>query len=148
MEKRPALESQNGTGHMSDSKIPIRGGCHCGAVQYEVMSGLKLFANECNCSICKMSGYIHLIVPASDFRLLSGQSHLTEYRFNTGVARHLFCSNCGIKSFYVPRSNPDGYSVNVNCLELPQEVELTIDDFDGQNWEQNAGALEHLSKNS
>ena len=131
---------------INKEKTGIKGSCHCGAVQYEVMTSRKLMANQCNCSICKKSGYLHLIVPASDFRLIAGQSHLTEYRFNTRVARHLFCSTCGIKSFYVPRSNSDGYSVNVNCLELPPEAELTIDDFDGQNWEQNAGALAHLSK--
>jgi hypothetical protein len=132
--------------HMSKTQIPVRGGCHCGAVQYEVLVGRQLLVHKCNCSICSKSGYLHLIVPAEDFRLLSGKDESSEYRFNTGTARHLFCSQCGIKSFYVPRSNPDGFSVNVNCLELPGEIEITVEEFDGQNWEQHAGALEHLSK--
>lgn len=131
---------------MTKVKIPIRGGCHCGAVEYEIMVGRQLLAQECNCSICSKSGYLHLIVPAGDFRLISGEDRLSEYRFNTGIARHLFCSKCGIKSFYVPRSNPDSFSVNVNCLELPGEVEVSVEKFDGQNWELHAGALEHLSK--
>ncbi len=133
---------------MTKEKIPIRGGCHCGAVEYEVMVGRKLLVQECNCSICSMSGYLHLIVPAGDFRLISGEDRLSEYRFNKGIARHLFCSRCGVKSFYVPRSNPDGFSVNVNCLDLPADVVVTVEKFDGQNWELHAGALEHLSKDN
>jgi hypothetical protein len=131
---------------MSKTKMPVRGSCHCRAVEYEVMVGRQLLVHECNCSVCTKSGYIHLIVPAKDFRLISGKDQLSEYRFNTGRARHLFCSKCGIKSFYVPRSNPDGFSVNVNCLDLPGEVVITVEEFDGQNWEQNADALEHFSK--
>jgi hypothetical protein len=131
---------------MNKTKIPVRGGCHCGAVIYEVTVSRQLLVHECNCSICSKSGYLHLIVPAKDFRLLSGKDQLSEYRFNTGMARHLFCSQCGIKSFYVPRSNPDGYSVNVNCLDLPGKVVITVEEFDGQNWELNAGALVQLGK--
>lgn len=122
------------------------GGCHCGAVEYEVMVRREVLVHECNCSICCKSGYIHLIVPAKDFRLLSGADQLSEYRFNTGVARHLFCSKCGIKSFYVPRSNPDGFSINVNCLDLSEEVVVTVEEFDGQHWEQNAGELHQLDE--
>lgn len=130
---------------MSKSTIPVKGSCHCGAVEYEVMVGTQLLVHVCNCSICAKSGYIHLIVPANDFRLILGADQLSEYRFNTGTARHLFCSQCGIKSFYVPRSHPEGFSVNVNCLDLPGEVVITVEEFDGQNWELNAGALVHLS---
>ena len=75
------------------------GGCHCGAVRFEVEAPRDLEVHECNCSICAMTGFRHLIVPAGRFRLLSGADVLSEYRFNTGVARHLFCSVCGIKSF-------------------------------------------------
>ncbi len=131
---------------MSKSKIPVRGGCHCGAVVYEVMVSRQVLVHDCNCSICSKSGYIHLIVPAQDFSLISGKGQLSEYRFNKGVARHLFCSQCGIKSFYVPRSNPDGFSINVNCLELPDEVVVTVEEFDGQHWERNASELMQLGK--
>ncbi len=131
---------------MSKTKIPVRGGCHCGAVAYEVKVSRQLFVQKCNCSICAKSGYIHLIVSANDFHLLCGEEQLSEYSFNTGIARHLFCSQCGIKSFYVPRSHPDGFSVNVNCLDLPAETVITVDEFDGQNWELHAGGLAQLSE--
>ena len=72
---------------------------------------------ECNCSICRMTGYLHLIVDEERFRLDQGRRRLATYSFNTGTAKHLFCSVCGVKSFYVPRSNPDGFSVNVRCLD-------------------------------
>jgi hypothetical protein len=131
---------------MSNTKIPVIGGCHCGAVEYEVMVSRQNLVHECNCSICSKSGYIHLIVPAKDFKLLTGADKLSEYRFKTGVARHLFCSQCGIKSFYVPRSNPGGFSINVNCLDLPEEIVMTVEAFDGQHWEKNAGELQQLDE--
>jgi hypothetical protein len=97
--------------------VTHRGGCHCGAVAFEVDAPARVTVSECNCSICRMSGYLHLIVPSAQFRLLRGADALSEYTFNTGTARHLFCRRCGVKSFYVPRSNPDGYSINVRCLD-------------------------------
>lgn len=118
-----------------------RGGCHCGAVRFEVRAPEMLEVVECNCSICRKSGYLHLIVGAEDFRLLSGEDALSEYRFNTKTARHFFCSNCGVKSFYVPRSHPDGFSVNARCLNDDTVKGMTIKAFDGQNWEK---AIDHL----
>ena len=123
------------------------GGCHCRDVVFEVDAPACLRVQECNCSICRMTGFLHLIVPASRFRLIAGQDALTTYTFNTGTARHLFCRRCGIKSFYVPRSNPDGYSVNARCLDPSSTIEqLDIEPFDGQNWEASAAALRHLSR--
>jgi len=122
-----------------------RGGCHCGAVRYTVAAPARITAQRCNCSICARTGFLHLIVPAAAFTLESGADRLTEYTFNSGVARHRFCRVCGVKSFYVPRSNPDGYSINVHCLDPGTLAEVTIEDFDGRNWEANAAALASLS---
>lgn len=113
------------------------GGCHCGQVKFEVDLPDSVIVNRCNCSICQKSGYLHLIVSADKFNLLSGADNLLEYRFHTGVARHLFCDKCGIKSFYVPRSHPESFSVNLNCVELPDEVQVSIHSFDGRHWSQN-----------
>ena len=121
------------------------GGCHCGAVKFEVEAGEKVICQDCNCSICSKSGYLHLIVPKSKFRLLQGQDNLATYTFGTGEARHLFCKSCGIKSFYIPRSNPDGIDINLRCLDQ-QPDEVTIEPFDGRNWEQHAHELSFLSK--
>ena len=122
-----------------------RGGCHCGAVRFEVEAPETIECADCNCSVCSKSGFLHLIVPKSRFKLLQGEEQLTRYTFNTGVAQHLFCRICGIKSFYVPRSNPDGYDVNVNCLETAP-TELIVEPFDGRNWELHAHEIAHLSK--
>lgn len=126
--------------------ITHRGGCHCGAVAFEVQAPARLAVQECNCSICSMTGFLHLIVPASRFRLLRGADDLATYTFNTGAAKHLFCRRCGIKSFYVPRSNPDGYSVNARCLDRETVEAIDVEAFDGQNWEQSAASLRHLSR--
>lgn len=118
-----------------------RGGCHCGRVRFEVEAPARLEATECNCSICRKGGYLHLIVPRERFRLLQGEEHLARYTFHTGTAQHLFCSVCGIKSFYVPRSHPDGYSVNARCLDPGTVSELRVIPFDGERWEENIGRL-------
>jgi len=115
---------------LSEALITHRGGCHCGAVTFEVEAPARIIVSECQCSICRMSGFLHLIVPRARFHLLSGADVLSEYRFNTGTARHLFCRRCGVKSFYVPRSNPDGYSVNLRCLDRANITEVTIEPFD------------------
>ena len=122
-----------------------RGSCHCGAVTFEVDAPERIQCQFCNCSICAKSGFLHLIVPKSKFNLLTGEDDLVTYTFNTGVAQHKFCKTCGIKSFYIPRSNPDGYDVNVRCLE-PAPIEVMIEPFDGKQWERNAHTLSHLSK--
>ena len=118
-----------------------RGGCHCGRVVFEVDAPGDISATQCNCSVCSMTGFLHLIVGKDSFRLLEGEDALTTYTFNTGVAQHYFCSTCGIKSFYVPRSHPEGYSVNLNCLELPGETEVRHTDFDGRHWRRNIREL-------
>ena len=115
--------------------IKHTGGCHCGRVRFEVSAPAQLEVTDCNCSICNKSGYLHLIVPKSQFKLLSGADALSTYEFNTGTAKHLFCSVCGIKSFYVPRSHPDGYSVNARCLDEGTVTGMTIRKMDGVNWE-------------
>ena len=96
--------------------------------------------------MCRLGGFLHLIVPASRFRLLAGAADLVEYSFNTGTAKHRFCRVCGIKSFYVPRSNPEGIDVNARCLDEGTVSALRIESFDGRNWEQNAESLAHLSE--
>ena len=126
--------------------VTHRGGCHCGAVAFEVDAPARVTASECNCSICRMSGYLHLIVPRSRFHLLQGADELTEYKFNTGTARHLFCGRCGVKSFYVPRSNPDGYSVNVRCLDPATIEHVEVRLFDDNDRESSEAKIRELSK--
>lgn len=123
-----------------------RGGCHCGAVKFEFDAPRRVVVQDCNCTICAKTGFLHLIVPGSRFRLLTPRDALTEYTFNTGVAKHLFCRRCGIKSFYVPRSNPDGFSVNLRCVDQGTFEAVTTEPFDGQNWDAHGSALAHLSQ--
>ena len=117
--------------------LTCSGGCHCGRVKYEIKIPEKILVNRCSCSICQKSGYLHLIIPANRFKLICGEEDLLEYRFHTGVAHHLFCRVCGVKSFYVPRSHPESFSVNLNCIDLPDEVDVTVEEFDGRNWSKN-----------
>ena len=126
--------------------ITHRGGCHCGAVRFELEAPARVTVEDCDCSICRMSGFLHLIVPASRFRLLSGAEALSTYTFGTGVAKHHFCRHCGTKSFYVPRSNPDGFSVNARCIDAGTLEHIEVLPFDGRNWEQSAHRLAHLSQ--
>jgi hypothetical protein len=126
--------------------VKHRGGCHCRRVRFEVEAPADLEVQDCNCSLCRMTGFLHLIVPASRFHLLSGAEDITEYTFNTGVAKHRFCRVCGVKSFYIPRSNPDGVDVNVRCLDQGTVRSVAVESFDGANWEEHAHSLAHLSR--
>jgi hypothetical protein len=117
------------------------GSCHCGRVRFVVRGDLAT-ATVCNCSICTKKGFIHLIVPQGDFELVSGSEALSTYTFNTRVAKHHFCATCGMHPFYVPRSDPDKFDVNVRCLEGIDVDALVVSRFDGRNWEQaNAGTV-------
>ncbi len=113
----------------------VQGGCHCGAVRFEadVPCAVRLLA--CNCSMCAKTGFLHMIVPHGDFRLLSGGEKLSSYRFGTGAAEHLFCNICGIRSFYQPRSHPDSWSVDFRCLDQGHDIIAETEAFDGRNWE-------------
>ena len=119
----------------------VRGGCHCGAVRFEAkVPDPPVPALDCNCSVCSMTGFLHVMVAHESFELLTGRDALTSYRFGSGAAEHLFCSNCGIKSFYQPRSHPDCWSLNAHCFDQPVGLEITR--FDGKNWEQSKAALD------
>jgi hypothetical protein len=125
------------------------GSCHCGAVRFEVDLPDTVEARTCTCSMCEKTGFIHIIVPESRFRLTAGDEAITTYTFNTGVAKHTFCSVCGVKAFYRPRSNPDGWSVNGRCLDAAGSPEIVlVEPFDGRNWEAYAAShdIAHLSR--
>ena len=132
----------------SDGSVLVthEGGCHCGKVQWQIQAPAHLQTHTCNCSICDINHYQHLIVPKRRFQLLSDADTLSEYRFGSGQAKHFFCKACGVKSFYIPSSNPDGVSVHARCLNPTSVLSITDTPFDGQNWEKNAASLEHLSK--
>ena len=116
------------------AKKRYEGGCHCGRVRIAVDADLGTAA-VCNCSICTMKGFVHLIVAPEDFQLVSGGDDLATYEFNTRVAKHHFCRECGVHPFYVPRSDPDKVDVNVRCLDGVDLSELAPAAFDGRNWE-------------
>eukprot|EP00270_Netrium_digitus_P007182 TRINITY_DN2090_c0_g1_i2.p1 TRINITY_DN2090_c0_g1~~TRINITY_DN2090_c0_g1_i2.p1 ORF type:complete len:142 (+),score=6.15 TRINITY_DN2090_c0_g1_i2:127-552(+) len=125
---------------MMEAPAPLvthRGGCHCGAVRFEVEAPADLVEWVCNCSICAMRKNTHFIVPSSLFRLSpSSSDFLSTYTFGTHKAQHKFCKVCGICSFYIPRSNPNGVAVTVHCLDKGTVKSVSICHFDGQNWEQ------------
>lgn len=98
--------------------MKYKGGCHCGAVRYEVEADLSK-AIECNCSHCAIKGLILTFTPASQFTLLTPDAQLTEYQFNKKHIHHMFCSVCGVESF-AHGIGPDGsemYGINIRCLD-------------------------------
>ena len=125
-----------------EKKLICKGGCHCGAVRFQVLiDRWKLL--DCNCSICRKKGFLHLIVPSANFTLLNGREFLTTYTFNTEVAKHTFCRICGIHSFYRPRSHPQSIDVNIHCLDRDLIAEFEIEFFDGENWEANVSKIQN-----
>lgn len=120
----------------ANKPTPYEGGCHCGAVRFQVIVD-NWEVHNCNCSICSKKGFLHLIVPPEQFTLLRGANVLTTYTFNTGIAKHTFCGICGIHPFYRPRSHPEAFDVNVRCLDGDVLAQFRIVPFDGAHWEQN-----------
>ena len=119
----------------------VHGGCHCGAVRFEaLLPEPPVPALDCNCSVCSMTGFLHVMVPHERFDLLTGRDALTSYHFGTGAAEHLFCATCGVKSFYQPRSHPECWSLNARCFD--EAIELEIEHFDGRSWDSAKAALD------
>jgi hypothetical protein len=135
---------------MHDDASPLlvthRGGCHCGRVRFEVDAPARPTVLACDCSICRMTGFLHLVVPRSSFRLVAGEADLREYRFGTGTARHLFCGHCCIRSFYLPRSHPDGWSIDVRCIAPGTLDGWGVEPFHDADREAATAALAHLSR--
>ena len=130
-----------------DGKSWKKGGCHCGAVAFEVRAPNEIELVDCNCSMCAKTGYLHLIVARRDFKLVRGEDVISNYTFNTGAAQHMFCSVCGIKSFYIPRSHPEGYSINFRCLDANDFTQVFTTEIDGKHWEMHAAELARLESN-
>lgn len=118
-----------------------QGGCHCGRVRFEVTTELEQVV-DCNCSICSKKGFLHLIVEPEHFRLLTPDNTVALYQFNTKTAKHYFCPVCGIHSYYIPRSHPHKIDVNVRCLEGVNLQGLTIQPFNGREWEKSRHTLD------
>lgn len=121
--------------------MKLAGGCHCGAVRFCAEVPPKVELLDCNCSICRKTSFLHLIVPDEAFTLIRGRDALSSYRFGTGIAEHLFCAVCGVKSFYRPRSHPEAWSVNFRCLDPDTEIAFELREFDGADWEAARAAL-------
>ena len=117
------------------------GSCHCNQIQFEVIGEKNIKVLDCSCSICSILNYKHYIVDKSQFKLLKCKKYLYTYTFNTNVAKHLFCKNCGIKSFYIPRSHPDSISVNLNCIHSKTINKVKIIKFDGKHWNKNINKI-------
>lgn len=117
-------------------KVQHTGGCHCGAVRFNVWAPKDVDIFDCNCSICVKKQNKHFVVPDKDFELIQGAEYLSCYTFNTHQAKHTFCSKCGVQSFYTPRSNPDGKGIAIHCLDPGTVANVTVTRVDGQNWEQ------------
>jgi hypothetical protein len=108
------------------------GGCHCGAVRYEVETTLDPVIS-CNCSICRKRGALMAFAAAENFQLASGDDALSDYQFNHKVIHQLFCATCGVASFGRGR-RPDGVemvAINVRCLDGVDLDSLNITKFDG-----------------
>ena len=112
-----------------------KGQCHCKKVTFDFYSKEIVTLLECNCSICLPYRYLHLIIENTKFHLNNDSDQLISYKFRTKVADHLFCKNCGVKSFYKPASHPNSVSINYNSIVNPPKIKEILS-FDGKNWDQ------------
>ena len=97
-------------------EISLKGKCHCGKIQFELLCNLTDL-KRCNCSHCRRKGFVMTTAKLDEFNLISGHKDLKIYQWNTKIAKHYFCKNCGINTHHQRRSKPDEYGVNIGCLE-------------------------------
>lgn len=119
---------------MGNDEKTLTGGCHCGAVRFEVTTDLAQVI-RCNCSLCSMRGWLLTFAPAESFRLVSGEESLVDYQFNKKVIHHLFCKVCGVESFGrgLGPGGKEMCAVNVRCLDGVDLTQLSPRDFDGKS---------------
>ena len=119
----------------SDEPVTLTGACHCGAVRFAVtLTEGFASARRCTCSICRMRGAVAVTGNLQSFELRSGADKLATYRFNTGIAEHHFCVDCGIYTHHRRRSNPGQLGINVACLEGLSPFDFTnVEVLDGEN---------------
>ncbi len=128
-----------------------QGSCHCGAVTFEADLDLAESTYRCNCSICRRTRFWPAVAREEGFRLLSGESELTQYLFNSKKNQHYFCKHCGVRSFGIGTETPIGkmYGVNLGCLTGVTEEELVglkITYVDGMHdqWQKSPEFFRHL----
>lgn len=119
------------------------GGCHCRKVLFHFFSLTKVILIKCNCTICKPTSYLHLIIPHKDFKLISNKKNILKYQFGTKQASHYFCKFCGIKSYYQPRSHQNAFSINYKSIENPPKIDKVIK-FNGNNFEKNLNSIKFI----
>ena len=125
----------------NEKEIEHYGSCHCQKVQYKIITPKEIKLIYCNCSICVIEDYKHLIIDKIKFELITGKNNVTTYSFNTHNAKHYFCKHCGIKSFYIPRSHPNSISINFRCIKNNKLKIKKIIKFKGKNWEKNINKI-------
>ena len=104
------------------------GNCHCEAVKFKFLSEFEVIEEgmRCNCSICSRKGVIlsNFVVNPEDLEIDDPVGFLNHYQFGTGVAKHYFCSKCGISPFVKTRLNPGCYRINLGCIDGVDSLSL------------------------
>jgi len=134
------MEKNEDTGMLA-SKIPIRhtGGCHCGAVRFEVALGPEIRGSRCNCSICRKLAPTGCLLKPDALNLLAGDESLGDYEWGAHVSTRYFCKHCGVYCFgkgNIPELGGHFASVNLNCLDEFDVEAIEIVYWDGRhdNW--------------
>ena len=115
------------------------GGCHCGAVRFEVELDLAT-GTMCNCTICTKLGTVGANVKPAAFRLVSGEADLSSYEWGHRVARRRFCTHCGAHCFgagHLDVLGGDFVSINLCCLDDFDLARVKLGYWDGRhdNWQ-------------
>ena len=106
-------------------KKTYKGSCHCGAVRLEADIDLAAGTVKCNCSMCAKGRNWLAAVKADSFRLLAGESELSEYLFGRRTIHHRFCKRCGLRPFsHGEPGDKQFYAVNLTCLDNATPDEL------------------------
>ena len=128
------------TGEPSSNTSKQTGGCHCGAVRFQVDIDLTKGGTRCNCSVCTKTSVTSSIVKPHAFALLSNPADLAAYEWGAKMSTRLFCARCGVHCFgrgFLEEVGGDFVSVNLLCLDDVDPAQLPVIYWDGRhnNWE-------------
>ncbi len=114
---------------------PYHGSCHCGAIRFSFEAEKITAALRCTCSICSRKGALMSpeAIPLENLKIEAKPNDIGLYQFDSAVAKHYFCKNCGIYTHHEMLRIPGHCRVNLGCVEGLDTGEFEVTVFDGKN---------------
>jgi len=112
----------------------ISGGCHCGAVQI-TLAELPAEVLQCNCSLCRKTGWIGGYCAPEDAKISAGDDALIGYVQGDKTITVWHCRTCGCTTHWTPlTAPPDRMGINMRMFDWKDWKHLAVVEVDGASW--------------